>query len=564
MNPNVTSDTALADLNGGLGISLGSIKVSDGASERIIDLSHASTLGDVKQLLEAQPTDGSLPPVLNVQIVNHGLQITSVNGGSLEIQEVGSGSTAEDLGILAPNNSTPSITGSDLNPRLTATTRLTDLLGTRAQARVVSPGGGNDLVITALQRGAAANGYTIQFVDSGAVSAGNETVDVTGSTITVDIQSGHSTAAQVVQALNNDPNFSALFQASADPDEPAGDQPISLSATSITAGGSGAEFDQTSGLQITNGGKTYTIDTSSANTVEDLLNIINGSGAGVLAEINSAGTGIDIRSRVSGGDFSVGENGGQTATQLGIRTFDLQTRLSDLNHGLGVHSLAQQNFNGNDFAIQLEDGTTLQIQLSNETTIGDVINTINNAPGNGGALTARLAASGNGIELVSTAVGATPFQVLQENNSQAAQDLGLIPPGQNSSPPATSGGGSEIITGSDANPGETGSVFNALIRLSAALCAGDQPGINRAVGLIDTSAKQVNFSQAEVGARQQGLDTLQSRLDSETTDLKSALSNEIDVDLPSAISSLTAQQAAFQASLQMAGQLFKLSLLDFL
>jgi flagellin-like hook-associated protein FlgL len=194
-----------------------------------------------------------------------------------------------------------------------------------------------------------------------------------------------------------------------------------------------------------------------------------------------------------------------------------------------------------------------------------VINTINNAPGNGGKVTAQLATNGNGIELVSTAVGTTPFAVQQENSSQAAQDLGLIPAGQNSSAPATTtSGGSQIITGSDANPGETNSVFNALIRLSTALHNGDQPGITRAIGLIDSTTTQVNFSQAEVGARQQGLDTLQNRLSSESTDLQSALSNEIDVDLPTAITNLTAQQAAFQASLQVAGQLFKLSLLDFL
>ena len=240
-------------------------------------------------------------------------------------------------------------------------------------------------MVTALQHGAAANGYTIQFTDSGSVAAGHETVSVSGSTITVDIQAGHSTAAQVVQALNSDPSFSGLFQASIDPDESAGDQPVSLSPRAVTAGGSGLEFDQASGLQITNGGKTTTIDTSSSITVEDLLNAINGSGAGVLAEITSSGNGIDIRSRVSGGDFSIGENGGLTATQLGLRTFDLQTRLADLNHGLGVHSLATQNVDANDFAIQLEDGTTIEIQLTGETTIGDLINTINNAPGNSGA-----------------------------------------------------------------------------------------------------------------------------------------------------------------------------------
>ena len=125
--------------------------------------------------------------------------------------------------------------GTDLNPKLTKTTRLADVLGTRAQARVVSPGSGNNFVVTALQRGAAANGYTIQFIDSGTVTAGNETVGVVGSTITVDIQSGHTTAAQVVQALNSDPTFNALFQASVDPDESAGDQPVSLSATAVTS-----------------------------------------------------------------------------------------------------------------------------------------------------------------------------------------------------------------------------------------------------------------------------------------------------------------------------------------
>jgi flagellin-like hook-associated protein FlgL len=564
LNPNVTADTPLADLNGGLGVNLGSIKISDGTSQRIVDLSKASTLGDVKQMLEAQPADGTLPPLVKVQIANNGLQISLVNGGTLQIHEVGDGNTAQQLGILAENNPSSSVVGGDLNPTLTATTRLADVLGTRAQAQVASPGAGNDFDVVALQRGAAANGYTINFVDDGTVAAGNETVSVSGSTITVDIQSGHTTAADVVQALNNDPTFGAQFHASVDPDDLPGDRPVSLAATAVTAGGSGIEFDQASGLQITNGGQTYTIDTSSANTVEDLLNDINGSGAGVLAAINAAGTGIQVQSRVSGADFSIGENGGSTATELGLRTFDSQTQLNDLNHGLGVHSLSQQNVDGNDFAIQLQDGTTLQIRLSNESTIGDIINTINNAPGNGGKVTAQLATTGNGIELVSTAVGTTPFAVQQENNSQAAQDLGLIPVGQNSSAPATTSGGSQIIIGSDANPGETNSVFNALIRLSTALHNGDQQGITRAVGLIDSTTTQVNFSQAEVGARQQGLDTLQNRLSSESTDLQSALSNEIDVDLPTAITNLTAQQAAFQASLQVAGQLFKLSLLDFL
>src|SRR5438045_8346360 len=90
-----------------------------------------------------------------------------------------------------------------------------------------------------------------------------------------------------------------------------------------------------------------------------------------------------------------------------------------------IQYLYQQNVDSNDFSIQLEDGTNLQFRLDTEATIGDVVNLINAAP-SGGSLTARLATNGNGIELVSTATGASAFQVRVENNSGAAVDLGLV------------------------------------------------------------------------------------------------------------------------------------------
>ena len=500
LNPTVTPDTPLADLNGGAGVSLGSIQVSDGTHTRVIDLSKASTLQDVKQLLEVQPSGGNLPPVLNVQITSNGLQVSLVGSGQLSISEVGQGTTARGLGILAPNNITSTVAGADLNPKLTLTTSLNDILGTRAKTIIGSAAANNAIDLEALQNGAAANGYTVQFTDDGTVIPGGETVSVSGTTITVDIKSGVSTAAQVVTALNSDPTVSALFHAQLDSDDSNGKGAIALSTTGTTAGGSGIQFDKTSGLQITSGGTTTNLDISSANTVEDLLNLISGSNTGLVAQINSAGTGIQIQSRLSGNDFSIGENGGSNATELGIRTFTTTTSLDSLNHGLGVHSLEQQSAGGNDFSIQLEDGTTLQFQLTNESTVGDVINLINSAPGNGGKLTAQLATNGNGIELVSHVTGSSPFQVQQENNSQAAQDLGLIPAGQSTSNPAVAGGGVETITGSDVNPGETDSVFNALERLRVALRANDQPGIDRAVSLIDSSSQQLDFNQAAVGA----------------------------------------------------------------
>ena len=165
LNPNVTADTAIPDLNGGEGVSLGSIQISDGTNVRIVDLSKASTLGDVKSLLEAQPTNGNQPPLVSVQITNNGLQVSLAGSGQLEIREVGGGTTARELGILAPNNTTATVVGNDLNPKLTLTTKLDDILGTRAQAEIASPGAKSGIDIEALQNGAAANGYTLQFVD---------------------------------------------------------------------------------------------------------------------------------------------------------------------------------------------------------------------------------------------------------------------------------------------------------------------------------------------------------------------------------------------------------------
>ena len=104
----------------------------------------------------------------------------------------------------------------------------------------------------------------------------------------------------------------------------------------ITDGGSGEVLDLASGLIITNGGKTVTLDTSNVHTVEDLLNLINGADLGLVAEINATRNGINVRSRLNGADLTIGENGGTLATQLGIRTYTADSKLADFNRGFGV------------------------------------------------------------------------------------------------------------------------------------------------------------------------------------------------------------------------------------
>src|SRR4029079_590926 len=294
------------------------------------------------------------------------------------------------------------------------------------------------------------------------------------------------------------PVVGALYTATIDafdrpPASVAGTGTIDGLATATTAGGSGSNFD-TTGIQITVGEQTFTVDFTSAETIEDLLNQINGSVSGVLAEINEDATGINLRARLSGTNFSIGENGGQTATQLGIRSFTTDSRLSELNHGIGVHEVA-----GTDFQIQKKDGTLLDSDVSGVDSIGALLDLINNHPSNlvpATKVTAQLSAFGNGIELVTSDPSVTaPFQVIRRNFSQAAEDLGLIANGSDVSATPTTVAGVETITGRDANPVDVKVVFNTLIRLRDALVSNNQVQLERAIQLLDDDSLRLNLAR---------------------------------------------------------------------
>ncbi|MEQ8790170.1 MAG: hypothetical protein RIC55_27995 [Pirellulaceae bacterium] len=638
---------------------------------------------------------------------------------------------------------------------------------------------------------------TINAADIGVVQGNTGNSGGAAGTIFVNVKSGSTTANQAVAALQADATLDGLFEFRLDgKDETlaafAGTGAININSTGVTSGGSGVEFDQTSGIQVTNGGKTYQISFQDAVTIEDLLNSLNGSKADLHAELNASRTGIDIRSRTSGADFTIGENGGTTATELGVRTFNLDTQLSSLNHGRGVHTTE-----GTDFIIRRNDGVSIEVDVSTAQSVEDVLDLINNHLGNldpNTSVSARLAATGNGIEIVDdNPQGLYELQLTRDPLSEAAWDLGLIPRGVDSiraseapspapakatiafaapneintgftvtaatpgvdyngvdvrithntasgnqalvsfdpisktlfvdvDPAATTaqtvvnaittegtftaaldrttdatndgsgliqqfsvlattsggasnpsslqasakvsfpppnnidtamifrarspgtlyndvtiefqdtltgdaatasydainkrlvvqidaaqttantirtavatdgnflvdldvgldptndgtgivgatgdvgttfGGAPEVLSGADVNPTETKGVFNSLIRLNNALQTFDLVQIERAVQLLDEDLSRVTFARAGLGAQQQGLDILQVRLENEDVELQNTLSLEIDTDLAASISNLTAQQATLQATLQLIGRTFQLSLLDF-
>jgi flagellar hook-associated protein 3 FlgL len=222
---------------------------------------------------------------------------------------------------------------------------------------------------------------------------------------------------------------------------------------------------------------------------------------------------------------------------------------------------------GNDLMIEARNGEQLWIDLAGAETVQDVLDRINSHPGNTPAIvTARLAQVGNGIELVDSSGGAGTLTVHTVEGSEAARYLGFVAEDATSSNPADVmlDGANQVLTSEDRHTLETDSVFNTLLRLRAALVDRNAPEIGAAFDRLDADLNRINLARAEMGTRLQNLEVVGVRLEDENVQLKSALSDDLDVDLVEAISNLTARQFAFEASLRTAGSMLQISLLDYL
>ena len=432
LDPIVTFDTLLSDLRGGLGISLTSITISDGTDTATIDLTSAATIGDVAALIH----DNSGALTLDVEITPTGLTITAAPGDQLTIRDPAGGTTAEELGIAttAPANT---VASDDLDPVLSLTTRLDDVLGTRAYAVVRSAGADNDVIFESDTVGAASNGIQIVFDDDPSVVVPGipgmgevASYDATSRTLTVTVKAGKTEARHVVAAvqaayaLGNVPLTARL-----DPldEQTGGREMVDVPGGTVgqTDGGSGTPFDKDSGLEIVNGNETHIVSFADAETVEDLLNAMSTSSVGVLAEINSDATGIDVRSRISGSDFMVGENGGNTATQLGLRTFTAQTRLDELDYGRGAvdwedggtPASAAKNFAGEN------NGLVFSARETSPAWNGFAISFEQGVPPGTESLTYDRAAKTMVFGINPGSTTANDVRALLENTPQAAADF---------------------------------------------------------------------------------------------------------------------------------------------
>ncbi|NIP99220.1 MAG: flagellar hook-associated protein 3 [Nitrospinaceae bacterium] len=227
LNPAVSLNTPLADLNGGAGIPLGSFTITDRAGNPPANINVVGGM-TVGGLLAAINGSGiNVNATINASQDGIALTDTSpVVTQPMTVAEVGTGTTAQSLGILGQADGV--ITGGDLNPVLTA-----------------------------------------------------------------------APTATLISDLN---------------------------------GGAGLTLGQ---IEITNGTFNGIVDLSGAVDINDVINLINGSGLNVTASINAQGNALQVVSNSAATTAVVNEvGGGNTALALGIGGGNVFTALDTLRDAL--------------------------------------------------------------------------------------------------------------------------------------------------------------------------------------------------------------------------------------
>jgi len=444
----VDKKTSVEWLNGQQGIQRGSIKITDrsGASATI-DLSGALTIQDV---IDAINNNADISVTAEIDYdsgynVGDAIKLTDTSGGTgnFIVDEVNGGTTAQDLGIYTGSSGVASsvIHGEDIND-ITWDTPL-DLL--------------NDG--TGVYKG------SIQITDR----AGNvDTIDLSSATTLQDvkdlIEAGPNTNVEV--QINPDTNGITIHDLNASPtqdliiDEVGGGttaHDLGIYTTGVAGdrvgdriipglntillktlnGGSGVGSVTGDDFQITQrDGTTFNVDISSAETLQDVINLINNAteNTAVTASYDREGNGILLTDTSGGtGNFSVTSlNGSSAASDLGIEKSvssntlkgdDLNpqyiarcTRLDDLNGGQGVDA--------NKIKITDRSGASAEIDLSDAETIGDVLDAINSASGID--VTASINSQGNGILITdNTGLTVSPLKV-EEAGGTTARDLNIL------------------------------------------------------------------------------------------------------------------------------------------
>ena len=439
--------TSLDLLNGGEGIDRGSIRITDrSGSSAEIDLSTVQTIDDVLEAI-----NGSTQINVSAEANGDGIRLVDRTGlefSNLKVQEVGSGTTAESLGLSGIDAAQSTADGTDLihlsrdleldflndGNGVTRDPALPDIL------YELRDGTTGTIDLTPIDTGSSdvADEKTLGDVIDRINAADPEKLRVEIS------EDGERLIVRDLTTGSGKTSIESMFGSAAEELGIAGestDGEISgrrllggLKSVLVSSLGGSEGWGELGALDLTDRtGATDTISLKGAETLEDVIAAINAAGVGITASVNAAKNGIQLADTTGGlaSNLIVSSvDGTETAEKLGIVVDDAvethnggdlhqkiishNTKLSDLNGGQGVRQGAIRITDSNGAGANLDIDSDIE-------TVGDLIREINRlAPD----VYAEINETGDGIWIRDTAGGEGTLQIL-DTNSTSAKDLHL-------------------------------------------------------------------------------------------------------------------------------------------
>ena len=444
----------LVEFNYGTGVDEGFIQVTNRSGQIArIDLRGVKTLEEVAYRISNTNDLNDRRLAINVTIDENlralVVEDTSspndyITGQRIEIEDIGNGRIARQLGILGESEVGSSVlTGRDLAP-IDLTTNLDSLnrgSGVELGKFKITDRVGNSAVVdisdaetlTDVRELINQAGTNIRArINTG----GNGILIVDGSSplaqgtirITEFGENTHTARGLGILTPEGGVTGNIYFGESLDPNITE-DTPIALMNRA-----QGFDLGE---IVVENGPKRGVINFSKAATAGDIIRIINESGLDLDARINDLGTGISVTSIIGGRTLKITDGiGGFTATLLGIQgsrdvlvdpvspigaesellpAVNGETRLSDLNKGRGVASEV----------IRITDslGNAQYISITGVNTIQGVLNLINEIGAEGQGLinvVAELSQNQQGISIIDKSISNTVIREITTTGALSA------------------------------------------------------------------------------------------------------------------------------------------------
>jgi flagellar hook-associated protein 2 len=433
----------LNQLNGGNGVTLGSLRITDRAGKTAtVDLRAARTVDDV--LTAINSTQG-----IDVTASTDGdsIKLTDNTGesGNLKVQELSGGHTAADLGLTGINVAANSATGTDIYS-IGANTNLSTLNDGKG---VELNSAGNDLYVT-LADGTSTN------IDLGSSTTVGGVLTAINAASPTKLSAAISADGRRIVFTDHTTGGGTFAVTDAGTSKTAEDLGLTTTAASGTINGArlvsglsdsllsslrgGTGVGTLGDISVTNrNGISSTVQLANAETVGDVVKAINSQATGVAAAVNSSRNGI-VLTDTTGGTVSnlvVGNaDGTNSADALGVsinsavtsvdsgslarQTVSRATLLSSLKNGAGI-DLQDISITDSAGHVGAVDLNTLGHEAK---TVGDVIDRINASTST--KVEARIDDTGDGIVLIDKAGGTGSLTVGEVGTGTTAADLKLL------------------------------------------------------------------------------------------------------------------------------------------